>query len=373
MPAIMPDDHFGIAFDMHGCPNRCRHCWIGPRPGRGRITEDDLRWVVSQFRAFMRDHAGRLPFHRLWVSTWAREPDFSPDYRRLHALERELSDDPPSRGEYHVLSVWRLARDPDYAPWAYEVGLRLSQIPFFGLEAVSDWAHRRQGAFRDALAATERLLAAGIRVRWKWYFTKRIIPDLPGLIELTQELRLRQRCEALGGPFELWFLPISPDGDAWQLEHLRPTRADLERVPRCLLEQVEERTGEPIGVPEQKLLSSLLADDGPAFRSLTEFVDPPRIWFHVTPGLDVYLLMFETTPAFRLGNLRTDGMAAIVERYQRDATPGLQSLFHVPVSELARRFGRPHGQRLYKLDDLKTRLAKMRVEAESGAPPGGPG
>jgi hypothetical protein len=29
MSAIMPDDDIGLAFDMHGCPNRCRHCWLG--------------------------------------------------------------------------------------------------------------------------------------------------------------------------------------------------------------------------------------------------------------------------------------------------------------------------------------------------------
>jgi len=28
MPAITPDEDIGLAFDMHGCPNRCRHCWL---------------------------------------------------------------------------------------------------------------------------------------------------------------------------------------------------------------------------------------------------------------------------------------------------------------------------------------------------------
>lgn len=34
--------HIGIAMDVHGCPNRCRHCYIGPLPG-GSLSEDDLR------------------------------------------------------------------------------------------------------------------------------------------------------------------------------------------------------------------------------------------------------------------------------------------------------------------------------------------
>jgi len=330
------------------------------------MTEDDLRWVVSQFRAHVEKNAGLLAFGKLWVSTWAREPDFSADYRRLYDLETELSDERFPRGDAEVLSVWRLARDPGYPPWAYEIGVHLCQISFFGMEAATDWGYRRRGAFGDALIATERLLAAGIRVRWRWYFTKRIIPDLRGLIELTNKLRLRERCEALGGPFELWFLPISPDGEAWNLEHLRPTIADLDRVPRWLLEEEEKRTGEPIGVPEGNLARSLSAQAGPAFGDLNDFVDPPRVWFHVVPGFDVYLLMFETTPAFRLGNLKSDGVAEIINRYEHDRTPGLRSMFQVPIVELARRFGRPYGRRLYKRSDLKTRWAKMHAEAEQG-------
>ncbi len=49
MPAIMPDEDIGLAFDMHGCPNRCRHCWLDHKvvaTPRTRITEDDVRWAV---------------------------------------------------------------------------------------------------------------------------------------------------------------------------------------------------------------------------------------------------------------------------------------------------------------------------------------
>lgn len=29
MPRI-DRERIGVAFDMQGCPNRCRHCWLGP-------------------------------------------------------------------------------------------------------------------------------------------------------------------------------------------------------------------------------------------------------------------------------------------------------------------------------------------------------
>jgi hypothetical protein len=42
-----------VAFDMHGCPNRCRHSWLDHQvvaTPRMRMTEDDVRWAVAQFR-----------------------------------------------------------------------------------------------------------------------------------------------------------------------------------------------------------------------------------------------------------------------------------------------------------------------------------
>ncbi len=77
------------------------------------MSEEDLRWVVEQFRAFRRSGEDCPPWQKLRVSTWFREPDFSPDYRRLYELENELSDLPCQRGEYELLSVWRAARDPE--------------------------------------------------------------------------------------------------------------------------------------------------------------------------------------------------------------------------------------------------------------------
>jgi len=362
MPAIMPDEDIGLAFDMHGCPNRCRHCWLDHKAvatPRTRMTEDDVRWAVAQFRAFRRPGEDRSPWKHLRVSTWIREPDYADDYRQLRALEIELSDVPPPRGRDELLSVWRLARDPDYAHWGHVLGIRECQITFFGLEKATDWAVRRRGAFRDLLTATERLLAAGIRPRWQLIFTKVLIPDLPGLIELAQELRLRERCEALGGPFTFWMHSPSPDGAALRMEHLRPTDRDLERVPRDFLEQSEARIGRPIGTPERILLRSLRDDTGPAIRSVSEATSGNPVSFYIAPGFDMYLTFMAVWPVYRLGNLKTDGVAAVLDTYEQDRTPGLRAMFHTPTCELARRYGRPHGRRLYDTGDLQWRWASL--------------
>jgi hypothetical protein len=485
MPTIT-SQQVGVALDMFGCPNRCRHCYLGMPPTQApRMTEDDVRWVVSQFRAFKRTGEEQPLWRELRVSTWVREPDYSDDYRRLYKLEKELSDLPSQRAEWELLSVWRVARDADYARWAYSIGVRVCQISFFGLEKVTDWAHRRRGAFRDALIATERLLTAGIRPRWQWFFTKRIIPDLPGLIELSRDLRLVERCEALGGPFTLFIHCPSPDGEGWNLEHLRPTLRDLERLPSWLREQSEKHIGQPLGEPEGRLVHQYLGrpgvypeslervppgnsvsglalgpkvgsrdpfgalraggrpttdsrdpfgalrasgrpttdsrdpfgalraggcpttdgrdpfgalraggcpttdgrdpfgalraggcsttdsrdgcptmeDDRPIASSVQDMA-PGGLWFFILPGFDVYTnFMGEMSPAFRLGNLKTDGLAAIVDALENDRPPGLHATFRVPVSELAGRFGRPRGRRIYPPADLKSRWARMYAES----------
>ncbi|HUT74823.1 MAG TPA: hypothetical protein VM221_08315 [Armatimonadota bacterium] len=367
MPAIVPDEDIGLAFDMHGCPNRCRHCYIGiPAAATGRMTEDDVRWTVAQFRAFRRPGEDAPLWPRIRVSTSVREPDYGDNYRRLYELENELSDLPSLRPRWELLSVWRLARDPEYAAWAHSIGVRVCQMTFFGLEKVTDWAYRRRGAFRDLLLATERLLAAGIRPRWQWFFTKRILPDLPGLIALTRELRLRERCEALGGPFTLFMHCPSPDGEAWHLEHLRPTAVDAHRVSACLREHGEEQILRPLGEPEGRIAHLLYGEHKPTSTAIGDRVlEGNHLWLDILPGFDVYSNLGELTPAWRLGNLKTDGVAAVIDTLENNSTPALRAYFRVPVSELARRYGRPRGRRLYVPDDLKSRWAIMWAQDNS--------
>ena len=90
MPDLSP--RIAVTLDMAGCPNRCRHCWLGPTPNR-RVSEETLRQVVHRFREWTRPGAREPYFQRLIVATWYREPDFAPNYRRLWELEQELSDE----------------------------------------------------------------------------------------------------------------------------------------------------------------------------------------------------------------------------------------------------------------------------------------
>lgn len=77
-----------VAVDMAGCPNRCRHCWLGNPPNR-RVPLEDLHWVVEQFHTWVRPGEVQPFIERLAVATWYREPDYAANYREMRMWAKE--------------------------------------------------------------------------------------------------------------------------------------------------------------------------------------------------------------------------------------------------------------------------------------------
>jgi hypothetical protein len=335
-----------VALDMAGCPNRCRHCYLGYLPTR-RVDGAELREVVARLRAWVRPGEAAPYLRHVQAHTWFREPDYRPDYRALYDLERELSGREPAR--FELLSIWRLARDPDYAAWARRIGTEACQVTFFGLEVTHDWFVRRRGSFQDSLVATERLLEAGIRPRWQIFFTQHILPELDALYALVDRLRLRERCEALGGPFQVFLHTPCPDGEAIGIEGLRPTVSALARVPAELLTASVAHIGRPLGEAEADIVARLRRCAEPA---ATRWGSAERLGFYVTSRLDVYTNLADLHPWWRLGNLAREDVGTIIRRLEDGDTIGFRVLREVPLSTLAERYGRPRGRRLYTEGDL---------------------
>jgi hypothetical protein len=354
MPQIQ-HQKIGIAFDMHGCPNRCRHCWLGAAGSR-TLSVEDVRWGVAQFRSWMT--AADTPIRELAVSTWFREPDYSNDYRQLYDLERELCDGAPPR--YELLSIWRLARDGSYAEWARSVGPDTCQISFFGLREANDWFYRRSGAFDDALIASERLLEVGMKPRWQIFLTTRLIPDLDGLLALVDRMRLRARVEALGGEFQLFMHPPGPDGAARRIEDLRPTADQVSDLPEAIMAPSRRHHGKTaLWRTQQELHAELLRENGSP--------DPhhaQQLWLNICSNWDVYPSTSTTEPWNCLGNLKRDPLDTILSRFEHDDVPGLAVQYHMPPAELAAQYGDPDSQRIYSSrGDLLDRYRGDHCEA----------
>lgn len=355
MPKINSRE-IAVIMDMAGCPNRCRHCWLGHPPNR-RVSEDIFRWVVKQFREWIQPGQKR-PFAKpLTAMTWYREPDYAPNYQELWELEKELSDQGAAK-RFELLSIWRLARDIGYAKWARDIGTEICQISFFGLEESTDYFTGRRGSFKDSLLATERLLAVGIRPRWQLFLTQALMPELEAFVELIKAMELEKRVRELGHEFEVFLHPIAPDGEAFNIEHLRPTVDALSVVPGYLAEKTKDyweasALEECLGKAEKDWIAELSKEDQP-FATF-----PPTLAFMVTPELDVFSNLGEPMPWWKLGNLETDGIDKIIHAYENDAVPGLHVNFHIPVSQLAQTYGRKESQYLYPQDDLILRWLRM--------------
>jgi hypothetical protein len=330
--------------------------------------------VVQQFKEWVYPGEQEPFFNPVNAMTWYREPDFAPNYRELYELEKELSGCKATR--FELLSIWRLARDESYAKWAYDVGVtdksigtsvdegtRSCQISFFGMEETTDYFTRRRGSFRDNLVATERLLEVGIKPRWQLFLTKLIIPELDDLLRLVDSMNLEKRVRDIDGEFDIFIHTPGPDGEAWNIEHLRPDVDVVSQIPNYLVEKTKAHSGassveETFGYAENDLIEQLLNDSQPYAWQ------PEHLAFMVTSDLDVFSNIAELTPWWKLGNLKTDGIGEIMRRFENDDTPGMYAHFHIPISTLADAYGQRDSRKIYKISDLKVRLIRQWAQCQ---------
>ncbi|MEA4824731.1 MAG: radical SAM protein [Clostridiaceae bacterium] len=327
--------YLGVMADMAGCPNRCRHCWLGARKN-GHMSVGDFKDIAAQFKSWR--GSGGSGIVEMSFFSWWREPDFRDDYRELWRLEQELSS-PGQAKRFELLSTWRLARDETYAKWAAMLPPKACQITFFGMEENTDWGMRRKGAFRDQLTATERCFAVGITPRWQLFLTKRCLDDLDEYLRLIREYQVPQFF--IGG--------MSPEGGGYELEEERIERSDIARIPPELTALSRDGLN-MLGVPEDTLLHTLL-----------HVGNPPRMSANfpclaVDADFDVYPNIAEPAPWWKLGNLKTGSVDTVMKMFIDEETPGMTANRGVPVSELAKTYGIPGSQKLYAEDDLICRL-----------------
>jgi hypothetical protein len=340
MPEII-NKNIGLAFDMIGCPNFCRHCWLG-RSSNIKLTEHDVRWGVNEFKEYF--HKSSDPIENISVTTWFREPDYSDNYRQLFELEAELSDTEPKR--YELLSIWRLANDPTYAEWAKSVGPSTCQISFFGMEDTTDWFYRRQGAFRSALSATERLIQAGIKPRWQVFLTTKLLPEINDFIELMESLSLKQRVAELGsGEFQLFLNLPGPEAEARNIEKYRPDMSQIVDLPEWLLNSTGKHVQDnELWFSEEELHSQIVSESSETGKYIS-FPNEP--WLFISSNWDVYSNIGTLEKWWLLGNLKQDGVKVIIDTFESNRNLGLKTLFSTPPKHLATKYGNPKSKKIY--------------------------
>ncbi len=340
-------DLLTVCVDMHGCPNRCRHCWLGHQKN-GSLNADDLVFAAESFRPFT---------EKLEMYDWYREPDFSDDYRGMAALRERLSDIKPEH--FELFSFWRAARDEEYVGWLKSTGVENVQITLFGSEDTTDFYVGRKGAFREIMTAVDALIENGIAPRLQIFINKNNLSELPFLSELARELE--KRCEQAGLEFTAFVHQGSCDGANAEWYDVWVTNEDLSAIPENLkkatLRHFGAKTLEDVfGQPESELLKALLKDN-----STERLSDKPPV-FYVDGSFDVYPNFSAPAPYWRLGNLKEDGAEKIVQNYLENKSSAQGARLNIPISEMARECGAPDSGRLFTKDDYISYLLNRYCE-----------
>lgn len=328
-----------IALDMAGCPNRCKHCWLGHSPN-GHLTPDDLTRAAALFRPFA---------EKLTVYDWSREPDYTDDYRQRWEMCNQLSDG--ERDHFELISVWRMARDPGYAPWLYSLGLRAAQLTLFGGQEKTDYYTGRKGAYSDILHAIETLLAHGMAPRLQVFVNKDNIGELPLIDRLIDDLDLPRRCAAIGQEFTFFLHQGSCDGENEKLYPIRVTPEDLERIPPRLADMSlrhwqAENLQQVFGQTEAELCAQLSCSAD------TENLATDEPVLYIDKNFDVSPHFGSMEPAWRLGNLEKDGAEAILRNFSGNNTPAQRARLITPLGQMVTAIGDPSSQRLFDKDDF---------------------
>lgn len=327
-----------IALDMYGCPNRCKHCWVGHTPN-GNMTSEELRFAAEQFRPFT---------DCLVVDDWYREPDYKDNYRELWKLSHALSDQ--QHEHFELISVWRIVRDQEYVKWLASLGLKKAQLTLFGGQEKTDFYTGRKNAYQEILQAIEILLENHISPRIQFFINQDTVDELSFVEKLIHELDLENRCKAFGGEFSFFIHQGSCDGENEKLYDIRVTPEELQKIPSSLAAYTLKHfqrsdLSEVFGKTEQALYEELSTDF-----STASYVSETPV-FHIDRNFYVYPNVSTPAPYWCLGNLKTDGAGAVLEAYSKEKSLAQHTRATVPLCEIVKTCGDPQGRKLFTKGD----------------------
>lgn len=332
-----------LAVDLYGCPNRCKHCWLGHMPNRTMEAGAD-EWITDYFKPY---------FEHISFYSWLREPDFCNDYRERWQRDIALSGNiVPER--YELASFWRLVRDPEYVKFLKEVGVKLVQLTFFGLEQRTDHYVGRTGSFRELLRATELLLANEIAPRWQAFIYEDNKDELVALLRLSEQLNLKERCQAFGAEFKFFVHTGGCDGEN---RNQYGIWIEKQHIPEALI---------PYYLNYESLLTErecceLLKDD------VTHRVhhNEELIVLLISNTYDVFFNFTHMSDDWKIGNLKKDNQEELIRRILEEDIPALNLARKLTMQELVAMYGDRQSDKAFELDDYKDYLLNEYLSSRS--------
>lgn len=340
-----------LCLDMFGCPNRCKHCWVGHSPN-GHMSIEDFKQAALQFRQFA---------DKIEMFDWYREPDYKDNYKQMWNLHKQLSND--ITPHFELISVWRIVRDKEYARWLASLGLKKAQLTLFGGETTTDFYTGRKGAYKEILQAIDILIENEISPRIQVFVNKHNIEELSLIEKLILENNLERRCENFGGEFACFVHQGSCDGENAKLYQLRVTQEDISKIPQLLANLTLKHFNaanliEVFGHTERDLYKKLVNEAS----TQSYVVDTPV--FYVDGNFNVYPNVSTPAPYWCLGNLKAHSAEEILQNYLQSNSIAQSMRLKVPICQIVKSSGNPNSLRLFDEQDYVIYLLNKYCEQQ---------
>lgn len=326
-----------LVVDMVGCPNRCKHCWLGHMPNYKMNEDDDIK-IIEYFKPY---------FKEISYYSWLREPDYCDHYKERWIRDNQISTLKPMR--FELASFYRLVRDPIYVDFLKEVNTKVVQLTFFGLKEMTDKYVGRKDAFEELLEATEILINNQIAPRWQAFINEENKEEIVKLLNLIDSLNLYERCKAFSSEFKFFVHAGSCDGENRKLYPIRITSIPNKLIPYYLdYENLQT---------EQQLCEKLKDS-----KEHVTFDYGDDLVLNISNQMDVYFNYTHMSKEWKIGNIKEDSSQEIMRKIQENDVLALQKAKKITIGELIQNYGDFSSERLFEEEDYVQYLFNKYLE-----------
>lgn len=327
-----------VCLDMKGCPNRCKHCWLGVIPN-GNLNKNDLIYIANEFKKVTK---------KIQVYSWFREPDYFNNYQEIFELEKQLSDF--HYNHFELASYFKIVRDNEYAKWLKSIGVNEVQLTFFGLEETTDYYIGRKGAFNELIASIDILLKAKITPRIQLFLFKDNLKEMEALINFFKDINLEEKCKEVNDHFSLFAHLSVCIGESMKLYESRLEESDIKDIPSYILTNSFSHfkttsVKEIFGDKESKLYNYFLNND-----YKIDLIDSHPV-FYIDKDFNVYSNKGTISKVWSLGCLKELTIEQIIENYLNNRCIAFNAYNNIPFKEMVETVSNKNSNKLFTKDD----------------------
>ena len=318
-----------LVVDMNGCPNRCKHCWLGHMPNY-KMDETCDEFIINYFKPY---------FENITYYSWLREPDYCKNYKERWIKDNKISINlKPMR--FELASFYMIVRDSNYVNFLKEVNVNTVQLTLFGLEDLTDKYVGRKGAYQEIIQATNLLIENNINVRWQAFINEENKEEIVQLLDVIEELKLKERCK----DFKFFVHEGSCDGENSKLYSIRIQK---DNIPQNLMPYY-------LGYDElleEKECIELLNESN----EKVNYEIPNHLVLNISNTYDVYFNFTHISEEWKIGNLKEIDSKELVRRIVEKDTFAYNHM-NITYRELTNKYGDIISTKVFSLGDYKSYL-----------------